>query len=119
MRPLISQATVDAAVSTLIAQTQQAPQMLMTQTIQAALAQALTATAQSPTVTSGEQAFDASSLSVAGTTELDLLAGPAATSAYLAPDGKHFAYLKGKTLCIYAEDQQENCTRFFRYAAPY
>ncbi|MBI1258433.1 MAG: hypothetical protein GC204_13260 [Chloroflexi bacterium] len=110
-----SQATVDAAVSTLIAQTQQAPQMLMTQTIHAALAQALTATAQpaQPTETpvkATEQPFDASSLSIAGTTDLDLLAGPAATSAYLAPDGEHFAYLKGKTLCIYARDQQQNCT---------
>src|SRR3954451_15098428 len=82
-----SQATVDAAVSTLIAQTQQAPQMLMTQTIQAALANALTATAQpsaaTPASEATEQAFDASSLSIAGTIDLDLLAGPASTSAYL------------------------------------
>ncbi len=108
-----SQATVNAAVSTLIAQTQQAPQMLMTQTIQAALEQALTATAQPMATTSTaeatEQVFDAASLSITGTTDIDLLAGPAATSAYLAPDGEHFAYLKGRMLCIYQEDQQRNC----------
>ena len=105
-----SQATVDAAVSTLIAQTQQAPQMLMTQTIQAALAQALTATAQPPIAAATEQPFDALSLRIAGTTDLDLLAGPGSTSAYLAPDGEHFAYLKGRVLCIYAQSVEQNCT---------
>ena len=121
--PPLSQPTIDAAVSTLIAQTQQ-PQMMATQTIQAALFQALTATAVAqtaqptpmaqPTQTAPSTAatienFDASHLTVAGTTDIDLLAGPTGTSAYLAPDGSRFAYFKQKKICLYAGDQQQNC----------
>src|SRR4051794_25838268 len=34
-------------------------------------------------------------------TTLDLVAGPARTSAFLAPDGSRFAYFKGNNLCLY------------------
>ncbi len=109
----ITQPTVDAAVATLIAQTQAAPAHLnATQTIQSALNQALTATQMAlitPTLT--PQSFDASSLKVTNTAEVDLLAGPAGTAAYLAPDGEHFAYLNvaADTLCIYQATTQQNC----------
>ncbi len=110
--PPIPQPTIDAAVSTLIAQTQQAPaQIAATRTIQAALQQALTGTAQAALPTPAPT-LDVSSLSVTGTTDLDLLAGPARTLALLAPDGAHFAHFEGSQVCIYAGNVQQNCTDF-------
>jgi Tol biopolymer transport system component len=42
--------------------------------------------------------------------EIDLLAGPAATSAYLAPDGEHFAYVTRQNICIYTvEGEEQRC----------
>lgn len=114
----ITQPTVDAAVSTLLAQTQQAPAHLSaTQTVQAALAAALTATAQAPTTappasSDGQPAIDPAQVQVAGQSELDLLAGPGQTGAYLAPDGVHVAHLERRQLCIYAGAQQERCIQF-------
>ncbi len=106
--------TIAAAVSTLIAQTQQAPaQINATQTIQSALEHALTATAQAPTqlATSPTTSppIDIDALRVASTTELDLLAGPGNTAAYLAPDGEHFAYLEGNSLCLYEGETEQRC----------
>lgn len=94
----VPQATIDAAVATLIAQTEQP--FTVTQTIQAALAQALTATAQTPT-TQNLQPFDVSGLILGQATGLDLLAGPGRTAAYLAPDGEHFAYLEGSSRLVW------------------
>ncbi|HVU14872.1 MAG TPA: WD40 repeat domain-containing protein [Phototrophicaceae bacterium] len=107
----ITQPTVDAAVATLIAQTQQAPAHLgATQTIQAALNHALTATRMALiTPTPTPQTFDASHLSVQSVNEVDLTAGPAGTDAYFAPDGTKFAYLSQKTLCVYEGQTQGNC----------
>ncbi|MBI1277968.1 MAG: hypothetical protein GC179_07560 [Anaerolineaceae bacterium] len=38
---------------------------------------------------------------------LDLIAGPARTAAYLAPDGSRFAYVKGSDLCLYSIDGEK------------
>src|SRR5689334_15173498 len=35
-------------------------------------------------------------------TTLNLIAGPARTAAFLAPDGSRFAYIKGDDICIYS-----------------
>ncbi len=44
---------------------------------------------------------------------LDLVAGPGATAAYLAPDGSRFAYIKGRELCLYSlEGEKGNCAGF-------
>jgi hypothetical protein len=120
--PPLTQPTVDAAVSTLLAQTQQAAanQQVATGTIQAALNAALTATAQAPASTTsvggtpttsvgGVPTLDAAGLRVAGQTEIDLLAGPGNSGAYLAPDGAHFAHLRSRTICIYEGDTQQGC----------
>ncbi len=61
------------------------------------------------TPTATPASFDASNLIFGGTTDIDLLAGPAGTAAYLAPDGEHFAYLTRDSLCIYLGDQQQTC----------
>jgi hypothetical protein len=103
----ITQPTVDAAVATLIAQTQQP--LAVTQTIQAALERALTATAQIPPPTTTPQPLDVANLSLSGTTELDLMTGPGRTAAYLAPDGLHVAHLDYDSLCIYEGEQQQRC----------
>jgi Tol biopolymer transport system component len=108
------QATVNAAVSTLIAQTQGADtQMQMTGTVQAALEGALTATAQAQilalTATPTPVPVDWSNVALVGTTAIDRVAGPANTGAYLAPDGKKFAYLERNTLCVYEGETQGNC----------
>ena len=107
----ITQPTIDAAVGTLIAQTQQAPaNHAATQTIQAALGQALTATAFAQiTPTPTPQPLDVADLAVRSTTEIDLLAGPGGTSAYLAPDGQHFAYLSQNSFCLYQGQAKGNC----------
>ncbi len=105
----MTQPTIDAAVATLIAQTQQP--LVVTQTIQAALEQALTATAQPalPEPTATPESFDVENLTLGGTTELDLIAGPGKSGAYLAPDGQHFAVLEASGLCIYEGDQEQLC----------
>lgn len=98
--------SVDSAVSTLLAQTQQAPtQINMTQTVQAALEQVLTATAQAAT----PAPFDAANAEAVGTTEIDLLAGPGNTGVYLAPDGEKFVYRDDDQLCLDAEDAEPTC----------
>lgn len=106
----LTQPTIDAAVGTLLAQTAQAPtQIAATQTIQAALEAALTATAQpSATTLSTPEVIDVSSLQVTGTTDIDLLAGPARQAAYLAPSGEVFAHL-GEVVCLYAGDAEQSC----------
>ncbi|MEZ4669391.1 MAG: hypothetical protein R3E39_15910 [Anaerolineae bacterium] len=49
----------------------------------------------------------------AETTKLDLLAGPARYSAYLAPDGSQFAYFSANSLCSYTLDgEKQNCFDF-------
>lgn len=112
----ITQPTVDAAVATLLAQTQAAPAGLSaTQTIQAALEAALTATAQASVAPAAQPApteaptLDVSGLSVVSQTEIDLMAGPGGTAAYLAPDGVHFAHFDHRRICIYNGEQQERC----------
>lgn len=108
------EATVDAAVQTLIARTQGADaQMQMTGTIQVALENALTATAQAQTLaltaTPTPVPIDWSNVSVASTIDIDLMAGPGRSAAYLAPDGEHYAYLRGNTFCLYETVVQKNC----------
>lgn len=101
----LTQPTIDAAVSTLLAQTQQAPtQIAVTQTIEAALEGALTATAPS----ARPAPVDVSTISVVDTTEVDLVAGPARTAAYLAPNGRVYAHL-AQALCIYQGAEQQSC----------
>jgi hypothetical protein len=112
--PPPEQATVNAAVSTLIAQTQGADaQMQMTGTIQAALESALTATAQAQvlalTATPTPEPIDWSNVSVASTTEIDLRAGPGGTAAILAPGGQRFAYLERETFCLYQGETEAKC----------
>src|SRR3954465_1540037 len=47
---------------------------------------------------------------IATATTLDLLAGPASTSAFLSPDGSQFAYIKGRDICIYTlAGEKGNC----------
>ncbi|MEP7292908.1 MAG: hypothetical protein ABI835_14085 [Chloroflexota bacterium] len=106
--PTPTEQSVSDAVATLLAQTQQAPaQINLTQTVQVALEQALTATAQAAT----PAPVDAATLEVVSTTEIDLVAGPARTSVYLAPDGERFVYRAGNSLCLYAQDTTEpQCT---------
>ena len=112
--PPPEQATVDAAVQTLIAQTQGADaQMQITGTIQAALESALTATAQAQilalTATPTPTVVDWSNVTLASATEIDLRAGPGRTGAFLAPDGEKFAYLDDNTLCLYEGETKGNC----------
>jgi Tol biopolymer transport system component len=92
--PTAQQATVDAAVQTLFAQT--APPPDMTQTVAAAFSAAQTATAAA--LPPAPVSVDA--LQAAEVIELPLLAGPVGTAAYLAPDGERIAYLNGAELCI-------------------
>jgi len=47
------------------------------------------------------QPLDVSQLNIISVQELDLLTGPLRITAYLAPDGQHFAYINGDGLCIY------------------
>lgn len=102
------------AVATLIAQTQQAPtQISMTQTIQAALENALTATAQAPTAdpnaTTVMPTIDIEALEVANVTELDIVAGPGNRGAFLAPDGEKFLHVAGFELCLYEGTREVRC----------
>lgn len=105
----LTQPTVDAIVGTLLAQTQQAPaQIAATQTIQAAIEQALTATAQ-PVTDSPSEALDVGAIEVDSTTEIPLLTGPGRTAAYLAPNGEYFAYFEDDSLCLYRGAEQQPC----------
>ncbi len=116
--PPLTDPTVEAAVSALLAQTQtaadqQATSSAATQTVGAALSSALTATAQAQTVQAAPTpmpvSFDVSGLHVAGTTIFDMPSGAAGSAGFLAPDGQHFAYLAGKAFCLYAETGQQDC----------
>ncbi|MCC6805500.1 MAG: hypothetical protein IT319_21650 [Anaerolineae bacterium] len=108
----LTQPTIDAAVGALLAQTRIAPtQIAATQTIQAALETALTATAGAPVAPAGTPTptpFDVSSLEVVDTTEVELLAGPARSAAYLAPSGEVFAHIQ-QTLCVYEGAAEQSC----------
>ncbi|HEX3053601.1 MAG TPA: hypothetical protein VHP83_23275 [Aggregatilineaceae bacterium] len=54
--------------------------------------------------------LDVSKLNVISIQELDMLAGPGRTSAYLAPDGESFAYVDGTALCLYTiSGEQQRC----------
>jgi hypothetical protein len=96
------QTTVDAAVETLFAQTAQAAPAVMTEAVATAFSAAQTATAAAAPVAATPVAppLTADTLQVADVIELPLIAGPALTSAYLAPDGNRIAYLAGRTMCI-------------------
>ncbi|HEX3053603.1 MAG TPA: hypothetical protein VHP83_23285 [Aggregatilineaceae bacterium] len=53
---------------------------------------------------------DVSKLNVVAVQELDLMAGPLRSSAYLAPDGKHLVHAKAGELCLYTiTGEQERC----------
>lgn len=109
----LTQPTIDAAVSTLLAETQIAPmQIAATQTIQSALEAALTATAGAPAAlaeTPTSAPFDVASLEVVGTTEIEVMAGPGRSAAYLAPSGEVFAHIQ-QALCVYAGAAEQNCS---------
>ncbi len=113
--PPLTDPTVEAAVSALLAQTQtaagqQATSIAATQTVGAALSSALTATAQAQiTPTPTPVSFDVSGLRVAGTTVFDMPSGAVGSSGFLAPDGQHFAYLAGKAFCLYADAGKQDC----------
>jgi len=56
------------------------------------------------------QAGSIDDLSVISVEPLDMLAGPVNTTALIAPDGTHFAYVTRDKVCIYTTaGQQENC----------
>lgn len=99
-----SQATIDAFVSGAFTQTAQAEsQPNMTQTLAAAFNAAQTATkaaqaTPTPTPTATPEPFNADALEVVSVTELDFIAGPGRSSAYLSPDGTRFAYIGGDGL---------------------
>jgi Tol biopolymer transport system component len=94
------QATVDAAVQTLFAQTAQAPGM-MTEAVATAFSAAQTATAApAPVAVTPAAALNADTLQVADVIELPLLAAPGGTSAYLSPDANRIAYLASHVMCI-------------------
>ncbi len=113
--------TVDAAVATMFAQTQQASSPDMTAVIATAFSAAQTATAEGQGST-GEDAtaevtaeppvptVEVSSLSAEVINTFELTGGPLNTSAYLAPDGEHFAYIDGEQVCLYTVDgEQQHC----------
>ncbi len=57
-----------------------------------------------------DKPLDVSQLNVVAVQELDLMAGPINTSAYLAPDGEHFVHAKVSELCLYTiSGEQERC----------
>lgn len=112
--PAPTQSVADA-VSTLLAQTQQAPtQIMMTQAVQEALNQALTATAQAAT----PAPVDADTMEVVSTTEFELIAGPGNRAAFLAPNGERFVYLnRDRQMCLYLRDA-DTPERCVDYAEP-
>jgi hypothetical protein len=96
--PTAQQATVEAAVQRIFTQTAEAQvDAAMTQTVAAAFGAAQTATVAAVPVTP----IVVDTLAVAEIVELPLLAGPARTSAYLAPDGQRLAYFSGKAMCVF------------------
>lgn len=114
--------TVDAAVATIFAQTQQASSADMTAVVATAFSAAQTATAEgaepateeaTPEVTA-EPTIDVSTLSAEVVETFDLPAGPANTSAYLAPDGDKFVYINvDEEICLYSlAGLEQHCTRF-------
>jgi Tol biopolymer transport system component len=95
------QATVDAAVETLFAQTAQAPGVMMTEAVATAFSAAQTATAAAAPVAAPPVApLTADTLQVADVIELPLLAAPGGTSAYLSPDATRIAYWASRVMCI-------------------
>ena len=97
--PQPTQSVADA-VSTLLAQTQQAPtQVYLTQTVQAALEAALTATAQAATPVP----LDAASAEVVNTSEFELVAGFGNNAVYLAPNGTRLIHGDGRRFCLYQQ----------------
>lgn len=92
--PTAQQATVDAAIQTLFAQTAEgAPDM--TQTVAAAFSAAQTATAAALPPTP----VPVDALQAVEVIDLPLLAGPVNTAAYLAPDGERIAYITRAMAC--------------------
>jgi hypothetical protein len=54
--------------------------------------------------------IDVSKLNVISIQEIDLMAGPGRTSAHLAPDGQHFAYISSGAVCLYTvSGEQQRC----------
>jgi hypothetical protein len=116
--------TVDAAVSTIFAQTQQADGVDMTAVVATAFSAAQTATAEGATSTTAEATpeateevslptLDVSTLSATVVDTFEMMAGPANTSAYLAPDGEKFVYVNSEEICLYTIDgQEQSCTPF-------
>ena len=111
------QQTIDAVVNGYFTQTAQAQQQIgVTQTIQAAFDQALTATAGFDATVQAQfgalqtataaaipiPTVAAETLQAAEIIELPLPAGPGRSGAYLAPDGNRIAYIstQGNILCI-------------------
>lgn len=108
--------TIDAAVATIFAQTQQASGADMTAVVATAFSAAQTATAQGsepagsePTteVATAEPTVDVSTLDAEVVETFELLAGPMNTSAYLAPNGEYFAHITGEEICLYSVDGGE------------
>lgn len=110
--------TIDAAVATLFAQTQQAASPDMTQVVATAFSAAQTATADTgETIETAEATMeieitpqptvDVSTFTAETVQTYDLVAGPANTGAYLAPDGENFVYVKGDEICLYTIDGEE------------
>lgn len=101
--PTDEQATLNAAVQTLIAATAQAhtPTPDYTATVASMLEMALTATATASPPTPFP-AFDPAAIQITETVEYDLFAGPARSGAFLSPDGERFLYAgMGDELCVY------------------
>lgn len=63
------------------------------------------------TIPTSAQDPDTDDLTVVATFDIDLLAGPINTAAYLAPDGERFAYHRDNEICIYTiQGEIERCT---------
>jgi hypothetical protein len=114
--------TVEAAVATIFAQTEQAGGADMTAVVATAFSAAQTATAAGSESTTAEATLevteeapvptiDVSTLNVEVVDTFEMTAGPANTSAYLAPDGEKFVYINGDEICLYTVDgEQQHCT---------
>lgn len=110
--PTSAQMTVDAFVQQAFTQTAQAgtPTANFTQTLEAAVINARTATAAAPTP-SPTPSFQAARLRLASYQTYPLYAAPASTSAHLAPSGEVFAHLDGRSICLYrVTGEQIACT---------
>ncbi len=63
--------------------------------------------------------LQADQLTVVSVEEIDLVAGPGGTSAYLAPDGERFAHLNWDEICIYTVmGEQQQCTNIGEQLRP-